>query len=271
MSKEKEIVRGFSTLSSGSEEPSSASGLHWYCAPDSWDDGTLDPNRREGRGGSWSVLKDGESLAICPPAKKDFWRKTYYNPVVVRDDGPCVFATLSNEKTFTIETTFELEARRQFDQAGICIRIDSDHWIKTGIEFVDGFPRLSCVVTNTYSDWSTQPWPSSRAAIRVHVISPANFVVEAAPLSESSQEREGDWSFIRIAHLSAGTLCQNDPLQNHPNVLGAWQGKPAPPGNIWAGPFACCPEDQLGCTATFHSFSIKEGSDFQHNADANAE
>jgi len=64
----------------------------------------------------------------------------------------------------TIETAMTLNPKKQFDQGGIAVRIDSEHWIKAGIEFVDGSPRLSCVVTNVFSDWSTQHWRGSPSA-----------------------------------------------------------------------------------------------------------
>lgn len=48
-------------------------------------------------------------------------------------------------------------------QAGLLLYIDDDNWLKTGIEYCDGLPRLSTVVTRCgYSDWSTQPWRSSK-------------------------------------------------------------------------------------------------------------
>ncbi len=48
----------------------------------------------------------------------------------------------------TITTAFTLQPRAQFDQAGVIILVDNDIWVKAGIEYVDGAPRLSCVVTN---------------------------------------------------------------------------------------------------------------------------
>jgi regulation of enolase protein 1 (concanavalin A-like superfamily) len=32
---------------------------------------------------------------------------------------------------------------------------------------VDDEPRMSCVVTNEYSDWSTQPWTSLSLRLRL--------------------------------------------------------------------------------------------------------
>ena len=47
------------------------------------------------------------------------------------------------------------------------IYVDENNWVKAGIEYTDGMPRLSCVVTNSgYSDWSTQKWPHFSATDR---------------------------------------------------------------------------------------------------------
>ena len=54
-----------------------------------------------------------------------------------------------------MEVTLNILPTSQFDQAGLIIFKDPEHWLKTGIEFVDGHPKLSCVITNMYSDWST--------------------------------------------------------------------------------------------------------------------
>lgn len=145
--------------------------LAWYCDPAAWPEPQVGASSvmTEGRGGHWSVDSEGR-LIIAPPTKKDFWRKTYYQPVLCKDDGPCLFATVPAADTVVMETSFTLDPKKQFDQAGLCVRLDHEHWIKTGIECVDGQPRLSCVVTNVYSDWSTQPWPSLSLQIRLHKI-----------------------------------------------------------------------------------------------------
>ena len=75
------------------------------------------------------------------------------------------------EPDYTLETSFLLTPINQFDQAGLVIHYSADCWVKTGLEYVDGKCRLSCVVTNGgYSDWSTQPWPSFELRIRIHKI-----------------------------------------------------------------------------------------------------
>ena len=244
--------------------------LQWYCAPDSWPP----TSSREGRDGAWKLssgTKDEQKdehkqlqkpeaeLWIWPPAKKDFWRKTYYEPLLLKDDGPILYATLSTARHYTISTRFSLEGVCQFDQAGLAIRFDAEHWIKTGIEVVDGRPRLSCVVTNLYSDWSTSPWPSTTTTttrntatntggvvtkvenveIRVHCRG-TSFVVQV-------KQGGGAWDFVRMAHCSPDR----------------------PSSTFWAGVFACSPQDQRGGCAVFYEFQIQEGSHLEHNADDN--
>ena len=66
-----------------------------------------------------------------------------------------------------------------FDQAGLMIYFSETHWLKTGIEVVDGIPRLACVVTNNFSDWSTQGWKELSLRIRVTQKGDGSYVVEA--------------------------------------------------------------------------------------------
>lgn len=228
------------------------SSLSWFCDPTMW---KAQPGKREGMDGRWEVSPNGE-LILCPPAKKDFWRRTYYRPLLVKDDGPCLFATVSLSETFTCETDFTLDAKRQFskfDQAGLMVRIDAEHWIKAGIEHVDGAPRLSCVVTNGFSDWSTQPWPGGEAAMRLRISKVGandSYVVEAAAAGAGARADAGggksednhDWRFIRIAHL--GTAAR---------AVGPAAGDQdaAPEGNLWVGVVGCCPEEQQGCRVLF--------------------
>lgn len=271
------LVDGFMSVSDDAfcDEPE----LRWYCAPDCWQEEEVDASKeqqqhsREGKDGSWTVDDDGQ-LIVKAPAKKDFWRKTYYSPLLVKDDGPCLFATihLSNNKAYMATTTFTMtpppsgNSFTQFDQAGLMIRLDSDHWLKTGIEVVDGIPRLSCVVTNGYSDWSTQRYwkeTPNQVKLRTHILPNHSIVVEA--WEESIQ----NWTFIRIAHLHLNSNCHPDPLEKDPIVQNAWTGKSAPDGHMYVGVFAACPEDQKGTTVTFHDFQVVEGSTFKHNADGN--
>ena len=260
------VVDGFMSVSDDAfcDEPE----LRWYCAPDCWqEDDSLVEGSREGRDGSWEVDDEGE-LVVKPPAKKDFWRKTYYEPILCKDDGPCLFATVPNNKPIMATTSFTIGGTtRQFDQAGLFVRLDSEHWLKAGIEIVDGKPRLSCVCCNVYSDWSTQNYwkeTAEKVKIRLHILPNRGIVVEAWEESTSS------WTFIRICHLSTNMKMEPDPLADHETVTKAWAGKAAPNGHLYVGVFAACPEDQTGMTATFHDLSVVLGSTFKHHADGNS-
>ena len=266
------IINGFDRIIVNGEEISSQGEpcLRWYCAPESW--GSV-PAGEEGHGGQWKKL-DTNNLELHPAAKKDFWRKTYYCPLLVKDDGAILYAALSLNTVYTVTTAFTLYAQSQFDQAGIVVRLDHEHWIKTGIEVVDGKARLSCVVTNGYSDWSTQPWEQEpttsdsgnatmtrvECTIRVHCRTEGNFVVESC--------RNGkDWELVRICHLSTAQNCRPDPLAQDAAVTSAFQGTAPPSGSLWTGVFGCCPIDQPGDTkVVFTQFSITKGSDFDHTA-----
>lgn len=249
--------------------PQNLSGkLFWYCAPDSWKSDASE--KKEGSGGSWAL--DGSSLVVTPPAKKDYWRKTYYDPIIIKDDAPFLYAKLSASEYYTVETVFELTAVRQFDQAGLMVRLGPEHWLKAGIEVVDQQPRLSCVVTNGYSDWSTQTWTNftinttSKVVqvgchIRVHCRG-TSFVVEA------KMPQANEWQFIRIAHLSRCMGCQDGPFASLGEDGTLIDASPAADG-VWAGVFAASPEDQQGGHARFTKFEILPGSHFEHNANGN--
>jgi len=58
-----------------------------------------------------------------------------------------------------MEVTFVLNYSGQFDQAGIIVYSDSQHWIKAGVESADGLPQVGAVVTSINSDWSLAPVP----------------------------------------------------------------------------------------------------------------
>ena len=232
--------------------------LQWYSTSESWAGSPFTDNCNEKQEG-WKI--ENKKLLFAPPGKNDFWRKTYYEPLLVKDDASFLYSTVPESSLpVTIETSFSLTPKSQFDQAGIIIRLDKEHWIKTGIEVVDEQPRLSCVVTNGFSDWSTQPWSSPALKIRVHILARhgGSFVIEAAPIGTN------EWTFIRIAHMNIHF--NHDLLNDHPTTQAAEEGLSAPPGTIFLGVFAACPIDQAGMVATFDHLSIRQGSDFVHDA-----
>ncbi|MFA8435258.1 MAG: DUF1349 domain-containing protein [Marinifilaceae bacterium] len=97
---------------------------------------------------NWKVKNDKLTMEVTP--QSDYWRITHYGFTV--DDGPFYYTTRGGEFEAQVKITGDYKTR--FDQMGLMLRIDEKHWIKTGIEYVDGVYNFSTVVTNDYSSWS---------------------------------------------------------------------------------------------------------------------
>lgn len=196
----------------------------------------------DGNGGSWT-LDDVGKLRIEPAQQRDYWSKTYYSPCLVKTDGQSMYESVASDVEATLHLGLTFEPRAQFDQVGAFVRVSKTCWVKCGIEFCDGSPMLSCVVTNDgFSDWSTAPWtawdPKARATsirIRVHKIQPGPaqghcLVFEAAPYAagDEADSTPEHFRMVRIASLRSGDA--------------PWE----------MGPLCLCPVEQKGCAAVYH-------------------
>jgi len=148
--------------------------LKWFCEPKEWSIG------------------DGV-LCIKPDPISDYWQRTYYG----FSNDNAHFLYIETSKDFQMITSFEFEPIHQFDQAGLCVRIDEDNWIKLSSEYlVQGeSPRLGTVVTNLgYSDWSMMSYPDSKSmTFRLTRIG-QDYIVEYL-------NGIGVWSQMRLTHL----------------------------------------------------------------------
>ena len=97
---------------------------------------------------SWEMKEGNLTMQVTPLT--DYWRKTHYGFTV--DDGPFYYTTRGGEFEVSVKITGHYKTR--FDQMGLMLRIDEEHWIKTGIEYVDGVYNFSTVVTDIHSSWS---------------------------------------------------------------------------------------------------------------------
>lgn len=166
----------------------------------------------------WQVTDN--CLTVTTDEKTDFWRETYYG--FTRDSGH--FLGFLTGDGFTAKIRIQGEFRTLYDQAGLMVRIDENHWVKTGVEFTDGEPFLSTVITDGKSDWSvSQPFKQLEDFyIRVTVAKGA-LRVQAS--------RDGTfWPLLRLAPFP---------------VASAYE----------VGPTACTPE-RSGLTIDFSEFSI---------------
>ena len=101
----------------------------------------------------WSAT-DGV-LTVTADAGTDFWRTTHYG--FIHDNGHVYGAAVSGD--FDLSVLVRGAYADQYDQAGAMVRVDEQHWLKTGIEFVDGRACFSTVVTLAYSSWSIADLP----------------------------------------------------------------------------------------------------------------
>ncbi|OLV19820.1 DUF1349 domain-containing protein [Deinococcus marmoris] len=100
---------------------------------------------------SWAAHEDG-TLEVVTAKGGDFWRETQYG--FVRDDGHAFLRDAPDEFTATVRVRGEYA--ELYDQAGLMLRADAQHWCKVGVEYV-GRQQWSAVVTHEKSDWSVQP------------------------------------------------------------------------------------------------------------------
>lgn len=179
----------------------------------------------------------GPGLRISPDSGTDFWQKTFYTPTLIKSNGPALLRKVPDGlEEWRAEVTFSLEnANSQFDQAGIMVYGDEEHWLKAGIEVVDSLPRMSCVMTNVCSDWSVLPWPRSATRVSIRVShTRRSFAVEYKGDNE-------EWHFYRIG----------------PSMIGG--GAETGVGVV------CCSPTQSGMTAIFHSFSTSNEVSVNHH------
>lgn len=156
--------------------------------------------------------------------RTDFWRITHYG--FIRDDGHALLTPGPGD--FTATLTFQGDYEQLYDQAGLMVRAGPENWVKFGVEYTDGVPHLSSVVTHGVSDWSARPAPQAMTN----------------PIT------------IRITRLGDCLLLQS--LADD----GTWQMERLAPwpddiADTMAGPYLCSPERD-GFVARFIDFRLGE-------------
>lgn len=167
---------------------------------------------------------EGEDLVVTAAEGSDAWRKTSYGFV---HDTEHALVTAFGEGT-AFEVAFTPRFTGEFDQAGLFIRSDAEHWIKAGVEYADGIPQLGAVVTDGNSDWSAAPvadWNDRRVTIR------ASWTGDAITIR--ARVADEPFRFVRLAPWAAGTPVEAGPYMCAPTRPGlrvrfhSWQFGPA--------------------------------------------
>jgi uncharacterized protein len=135
-----------------------------------------------------------ESLTVTTANQTDFWVKTFYG--FTRHSGHFLHHAVTGD--FTAEVTIEGQYETLYDQAGLMLRLSDTQWVKCGIEYTDGHPVFSTVVTHGQSDWSTMPLPFAADSIRLRLTRHADAI------RVQVQTPQGTWIMTRLAHLPEG-------------------------------------------------------------------
>jgi hypothetical protein len=113
-----------------------------------------------------NAIEAGDELWVTAKPESDYWNRTSYG--FIHDSGHGLISELKPNASMELE--FFLDFDQQFDQAGLILFADNEHWIKAGVEFSDNQPQAGAVVTNGFSDWSVSPvsdWASSWVRVRL--------------------------------------------------------------------------------------------------------
>ena len=96
----------------------------------------------------WS--EQAGTLVVTADAATDFWRTTGYG--YIRDNGHLYAEQFAGDFDLSMRVRGSYAA--QYDQAGAMVRVDERRWLKTGVEYFDGRPRFSTVITLGHSSWA---------------------------------------------------------------------------------------------------------------------
>jgi len=99
----------------------------------------------------WNFSNGILTVEVTP--RSDYWQKTHYS--FIADNGP--FYYIEKEGDFEVSVKITGDYRTTYDQMGLLIRLNEKHWIKTGIEYVNGIYNFSAVVTHDFSNWNIIP------------------------------------------------------------------------------------------------------------------
>ncbi|PHM62722.1 DUF1349 domain-containing protein [Xenorhabdus ishibashii] len=109
---------------------------------------------------SWQC--QGNELHVMTDNKTDFWRDTWYG--FQRHSGHVFGSYIDDfnlEEGFTFQFCIEGQFEQLYDQAGVMLLVDEQHWLKAGVEHSDGQATIGSVLTNGCSDWAMGVFPGN--------------------------------------------------------------------------------------------------------------
>jgi len=202
-------------------EQSDDRGMPW--GELAWDDGT------------WTTapvavtVEDG-ALRVTAAEGSDAWRHTAYG--FVHDTEHALLAPFPVGSAMEVEFGTDFVGADghagEFDQAGLFVRADHEHWMKAGVEFADGVLGLGAVVTDVRSDWSVGSVPEwAGRRVRVRVSRGADALVLRAGVDDEP------FRLVRVVPFDGAVAASAGPFVCAPTRAGlevvftAWRRTPA--------------------------------------------
>ncbi|WP_144873514.1 DUF1349 domain-containing protein [Microbacterium sp. 1.5R] len=166
--------------------------------------------------GTWTttpaaVDATDERLDVTAVEGSDAWRHTAYG--FVHDTEHALLAPLGVGEA--VEVSFLAPWSGQFDQAGVFVSADDEHWVKAGVEYADGHLGLGAVVTDIRSDWSVgqiDDWLDREITVRVSRWADAVIVRARAD--------DGPWRLVRVAPFDGSATASAGPFLAAPTRAG---------------------------------------------------
>ena len=137
----------------------------------------------------WSETAD--RLTVIAPPGTDYWRVTHYG--FIHDNGP--FRYQKQAGNFEAKVRISGKYHELYHHAGLMIRADEKHWIKAGIEYVNGKQTLGTVVTREFSDWSVAACSGNPEYIWLRL----QRYQDTVQISHSANNHY--WSMMRLAYF----------------------------------------------------------------------
>ena len=169
-----------------------------------WNDGTwLNP----------PLAADSSSgeFIVTTADQSDFWNRTGYG--FTHATGHALLREFPADSAMEVE--FSADWTHEFDQAGLFLHADCEHWVKAGVEFADRVLGLGAVVTDGKSDWSVghvPGWMEQRIRVRVSRTNDAITVRACVPGEP--------WRLVRLAPIDPALMWRAGPLAASPTRAG---------------------------------------------------
>ncbi|WP_430257685.1 DUF1349 domain-containing protein [Neorhizobium sp. IRS_2294] len=163
------------------------------------------------------------ALSVTTDASTDFWRETHYG--FVRDNGH--FYAFQADGDFTAQVRVQAHFEHLYDQAGLMVRLDERRWVKTGIEFSDGYGLLGSVLTDEASDWATGRYDGDPSDFWIRV------TVQSGVLRIQASGDGKTWPLVRLCpfqkadHYFVGPMCCTPERAGLEVRFSEWQLGPA--------------------------------------------